>query len=454
MKQSREGSYDQAGTQKAREAFEDFINRYPESEKVPQARENLQQLTGGSTKSTLDVAKFYDKTKQFRAAVIYYNDVIKAQPDTTEANYAKTRIEELKAKYGEDALKAAPERAETGAKGGDPSQTAGESGYGCSVRTTWVRQSRCRRQMKWRPDVRSCGRHRLGQVPPVETSLARTRGRSVGRSAGSQESMSRVFLAAALAATAVRTPWLCGVSRGPGQADANGEREDYRRTDLQKRHAGTRVEVLLASTVIKQLQQDGTYKVAREDSADAILEGTLTEIERKPQRSVHGNTLLSREYDLILRVRISPSWSGQPAKELESRSVNGRTSFFVSGSNALAADVNQDERQALPIAAEDWPRGLSRRSAKAGTEAGSDFSHGPPVRTAKCGCIVVVVPCLSVGFNAILLYLELAVKSGHRNLEHLGSLLPVASVELNCLLDESAFLLAHIIIERTADWQG
>jgi outer membrane protein assembly factor BamD len=116
MKEAKEGSYDQGGMQKAREAFDDFINRYPESEKVPQARENLQQLTGGSTKSTLDVAKFYDKTKQFRAAVIYYNDVIKAQPDTPEATYAKTRIEELKSKYGEDALKAAPERAETGAK--------------------------------------------------------------------------------------------------------------------------------------------------------------------------------------------------------------------------------------------------------------------------------------------------------------------------------------------------
>jgi len=48
--------------------------------------------------------------------VIYYNDVIKAQPDTAEATFAKTRIEELKAKYGEDALKSAPERAETGVK--------------------------------------------------------------------------------------------------------------------------------------------------------------------------------------------------------------------------------------------------------------------------------------------------------------------------------------------------
>nr|MDQ3624596.1 tetratricopeptide repeat protein [Verrucomicrobiota bacterium] len=32
----RKGSYDQASAQKAREAFEDFINRYPDSEKVPQ----------------------------------------------------------------------------------------------------------------------------------------------------------------------------------------------------------------------------------------------------------------------------------------------------------------------------------------------------------------------------------------------------------------------------------
>jgi hypothetical protein len=39
--------------------------------------------------------------------------------------------------------------------------------------------------------------------------------------------------------------------------------------------------------------------------------------------------------------------------ELDQRSVTGTTSFFVSGSSTLAADVNQDERQALPLAAED-----------------------------------------------------------------------------------------------------
>ena len=83
---------------------------------MPQARENMKLLEGGAKKSTLDVAKFYDKTKHYRAAVIYYNDVIKTSPDTEEANFAKARIEELRQKHGEDALKAGPERAETGQK--------------------------------------------------------------------------------------------------------------------------------------------------------------------------------------------------------------------------------------------------------------------------------------------------------------------------------------------------
>ena len=112
----RDGSYDQASAQKAREAFDDFVNRYPESEKVPQARENMQLLEGGSTKGSLDIARFYEKSKQYKAAVIYYNDVIKRQPDSPESGIAKARIEELKQKYGEDALKAGPEKAETGAK--------------------------------------------------------------------------------------------------------------------------------------------------------------------------------------------------------------------------------------------------------------------------------------------------------------------------------------------------
>ena len=116
LMQHRDGSQDRASAQKAREAFEDFANRYPESEKVPQARENIATLEGGTTKGSLEIAKYYENAKNYKAAVIYYNDVIKRQPDSPESGLAKARIEELKQKYGEDSLRAGPEKAETGVK--------------------------------------------------------------------------------------------------------------------------------------------------------------------------------------------------------------------------------------------------------------------------------------------------------------------------------------------------
>jgi hypothetical protein len=113
-----------------------------------------------------------------------------------------------------------------------------------------------------------------------------------------------------------------------------------------------RIEVLLASAVIKQIQQDGTYRVVRDNEADAILHGHLVEIRRRPARSVRGNVLQTREYTLELTVHYTIV-NRVTGRELEVRNVVGTTSFFVSGSNTIAADVTQDERQALPIAAED-----------------------------------------------------------------------------------------------------
>lgn len=114
--QVRSGSYDEATRSKAGEAFEEFIARFPESEKVPQAKENLKSLSGGQNTNTLDIAKFYDKQKSYKAAVIYYNEVIRLEPGTANAELAKNRIEVLKQTIGEDALRPGPERTETGAR--------------------------------------------------------------------------------------------------------------------------------------------------------------------------------------------------------------------------------------------------------------------------------------------------------------------------------------------------
>lgn len=113
-----------------------------------------------------------------------------------------------------------------------------------------------------------------------------------------------------------------------------------------------RLEMLIANTIIKQIQQDGTYQIVDEKNADAILSGTIDRMDRRPSRSVSGNVLLAREYTLTMRAHytLTKRAGGQV---LDSRAVTGQTSFFVSGSSALKADVNQDERQAIPLATED-----------------------------------------------------------------------------------------------------
>ncbi len=103
------GTRDIAATNSARTAFQDYVFRYPNSEKAPQARANLQQLEHKSTSSSFDVAKFYDKQKAYRAAVIYYNEVIRQQPGSAESEKAKKRIEELRAKLGDKVLQSAQE---------------------------------------------------------------------------------------------------------------------------------------------------------------------------------------------------------------------------------------------------------------------------------------------------------------------------------------------------------
>ncbi len=107
-----------------------------------------------------------------------------------------------------------------------------------------------------------------------------------------------------------------------------------------------RISVLITDTVIKQLQQDGTYQIVGDDEADATLHGEITHITRAPLRSVLGNVLATLEFNLSLRVRYSVI--DKSGKVLAAPSdVVGTTSFFV------GEDITSDERQALPLAAEE-----------------------------------------------------------------------------------------------------
>jgi Lipopolysaccharide-assembly len=107
-----------------------------------------------------------------------------------------------------------------------------------------------------------------------------------------------------------------------------------------------RVEVLVTGTVIKQFQQDGTYRIVSGETADATLKAEISRITRSPARSVVGNVLATSEFNLSMHVKwrlVGPDGKnlGPPGE------VVGTTSFFV------GTDVTTDERQALPLATEE-----------------------------------------------------------------------------------------------------
>jgi outer membrane protein assembly factor BamD len=124
---SQTGTKDAAAAANAKTAFQDFLFHYPKSEKAAQARANLEILEHKQTANSYKVAKFYDKQKYYRAAVIYYNEVIRQQPGSEESNEAKKRIDQLRAKFGEAALQPALPVAQGGKKKGEEhgARTAG-----------------------------------------------------------------------------------------------------------------------------------------------------------------------------------------------------------------------------------------------------------------------------------------------------------------------------------------
>ncbi len=119
-----------------------------------------------------------------------------------------------------------------------------------------------------------------------------------------------------------------------------------------------RIEALVTDTVISQIQQDGTYRILREKDADAILQAQIVELGRNKARSVRGNTLASSEFNLTLRVRYTVT-RRSTGEVLVSREAAGTTSFFINN------DLQQDERQAIPLAA-----------AKLAVELTSQISEG------------------------------------------------------------------------------
>lgn len=107
-----------------------------------------------------------------------------------------------------------------------------------------------------------------------------------------------------------------------------------------------RIEVLFADTLVKRMQQDGTYELVGDDKADAILYCTIDKIERRSLRSVQNNVLATSEFGLRVFVTYEVQDRVTGAILMKS-TAQGNTTFF-SGN-----DLQTIERQAFSNAASD-----------------------------------------------------------------------------------------------------
>lgn len=137
--------------------------------------------------------------------------------------------------------------------------------------------------------------------------------------------------------------------------------------------------VLVTNSVIKEIQQDGTYKlVGSAEEADAVLKATIVDVERRQLRGSQTDTLKTTEMSLFIVVTwglYDPQTGAKldyaEAKDLNDANIEqtsnlrvrpgrvvGRTIQFVDPNFQLS------ERNALPLAAEDAARQLVTQMAE------------------------------------------------------------------------------------------
>ncbi|NBS14921.1 MAG: hypothetical protein EBT57_08990 [Verrucomicrobia bacterium] len=116
----------------------------------------------------------------------------------------------------------------------------------------------------------------------------------------------------------------------------------------------------VTNAILEEIDRDGTFRHARKDESDAILEVTVKKIERSPiQQSVQQYlTTLQYQLTITLEYRI---YSMKDKKEAISKTrVSGYTTFFVQG------DQTESQRQALPLAAQSAAQNLVTALANRG----------------------------------------------------------------------------------------
>ncbi len=95
-RQSSTAEYDQGLSIQSLASFNDFVTLFPEDKRVPEAKKLMVQLKAEQARGYFKIAEFYEKRKKWNGALVYYNEVVLAVPESPAAVEARKRIDALK----------------------------------------------------------------------------------------------------------------------------------------------------------------------------------------------------------------------------------------------------------------------------------------------------------------------------------------------------------------------
>lgn len=96
FKQSKKADYDQSVAGKAIATFTDFSILYPGDERVVETQGLIEDLKTEQARGSFEIAAYYAKKKKWDAALIYYNEVLIKAPESSYADEAKVRINNIR----------------------------------------------------------------------------------------------------------------------------------------------------------------------------------------------------------------------------------------------------------------------------------------------------------------------------------------------------------------------
>lgn len=100
-KQAKTAEYDQSVAAQAIATLTDFMALYPTDNRVAEAQKLITSLKVEQARGSFHTAKFYEKSKKWDGALIYYNEVLLKDPESRLAGTARERIDSLKKRVGQ-----------------------------------------------------------------------------------------------------------------------------------------------------------------------------------------------------------------------------------------------------------------------------------------------------------------------------------------------------------------